>query len=127
MSRVAAIALDAADVHVVQRLIDRGELPFLRALRERSARFQLRRDTLYRGTLIWEAFLAGREDVGHWGGSGFAFEPDSYACFQVGPLGTTPFFERATGIAPIAVDVPISHLPETACASAGGAGTCSPV
>jgi hypothetical protein len=108
MSRVAAIALDAADVHVVQRLIDRGELPFLRALRERSARYALRSDRLYRGTLIWEAFLTGREDVGHWAASGFAFEPDTYACFQVGPLGTMPFYERAPGIAPIAIDVP--HL-----------------
>jgi hypothetical protein len=108
MSRVAAIALDAADVHVIQRLIDRGDLPFLRALRARSARYQLRSDTLYRGTLIWEAFLAGREDVGDWAGSGFSFEPASYSSFQVGALGTTPFYERVPGIVPIAIDLP--HL-----------------
>jgi predicted AlkP superfamily phosphohydrolase/phosphomutase len=108
MSRVAAIALDAADVRVVERLIDRGELPFLRALRQRSARYELRSDTLYRGTLIWEGFLAGHDDVGHWAGGGFAFEPDSYSSFQVGALGTTSFFERAPGITPIAIDVP--HL-----------------
>jgi hypothetical protein len=109
MAKVAAIALDAADVRVVQHMIDRGELPFLRGLRARSARYELRSDHLYRGTLIWEAFLAGREDVGHWAGGGFAFEADSYACFQVGALGNTPFYERAPGIAPIAIDVP--HLP----------------
>src|SRR5918995_1376398 len=108
MSRVAAIALDAADVHMIQRLIDRGELPFLRALRARSACYQLRSDTLYRGTLIWEAFLAGHQDVGHGAGGGFVFEPDSYASFEVGALGTVPFYERAPGIAPIAIDVP--HL-----------------
>jgi hypothetical protein len=108
MSRVAAIALDAADVYVIQRLIERGELPSLRALQARSARYGLRSDTLYRGTLIWEAFLAGREDVGHWAEGGFAFEPDSYASFQVGALGTMPFYERAPGIAPISIDVP--HL-----------------
>jgi predicted AlkP superfamily phosphohydrolase/phosphomutase len=114
MSRVAAMALDAADVHMIQHLIDRGELPFLRALRARSARYGLRSDTLYRGTLIWEAFLAGREDVGDRAGSGFAFDPASYASFQVGTLGTKPFYERAPGIAPIALDVP--HL------SASGSG-----
>src|ERR671910_466807 len=108
MSRVAAIALDAADVHMIQRLIDRGELPFLRALRARSACYQLRSDTLYRGTLIWEAFLAGHQDVGHGAGGGFVFEPDSYASFEVGALGTVPFYERAPGITPIAIDVP--HL-----------------
>jgi predicted AlkP superfamily phosphohydrolase/phosphomutase len=108
MSRVAAIALDAADVLVIQHLIDRGELPYLRSLRERSARYELRSDRLYRGTLLWEAFLAGREDVGHWAGGGFAFEPDSYASVQVGALGTAPFYERTPGISPIAIDVP--HL-----------------
>jgi predicted AlkP superfamily phosphohydrolase/phosphomutase len=108
MSRVAAIALDAADVHVVQHLIDRGELPFLGALRARSARYELRSDDLYRSTLLWEAFLAGREDAGNGAGGGFVFEPDSYASFQVGALGTTPFYERALGIVPIAIDVP--HL-----------------
>jgi hypothetical protein len=108
MSRVAAIALDAADVQVIQRLIDRGELPFLGGLRARSARYQLRSDTLYRGTVIWEAFLAGREDVGPEPAGGFAFEPESYASFQVGALGTQPFYERAPGIAPLAIDVP--HL-----------------
>jgi hypothetical protein len=108
MSRVAAIALDAADVHVIQRLIDRGELPFLGALRAGSACYELRSDPLHRGTLIWEAFLAGRQDVGHWAGGGFAFEPGSYACFQVGALGSVPFYERVPGVAPIAIDVP--HL-----------------
>lgn len=108
MSRVAAIALDAADVHVVLRLIDRGELPFLRSLRARSARYELRSDPVYRGTSLWEGFLAGREDVGHWAGGGFVFEPESYGSFQVGALGTVPFYERASGIAPIAIDVP--HL-----------------
>ena len=124
MSRVAAIALDAADVHLIERLIDRGELPFLRALRARSARYGLRSDTLYRGTLVWEAFLAGREDVGHWSGGGFVFEPDSYASFQVGALGATPFYERAPGIAPIAIDVPHlspSGLPVRVCSWGGHA------
>jgi hypothetical protein len=113
MSRVAAIALDAAEVDVVQRLIERGELPFLRALRARSACYELRSDTLYRGTALWEAFLAGREDVAHWAGGGFAFDPDSYACFQVGALGSKPFYERAPGITPIAIDVP--HLSPSGC------------
>jgi hypothetical protein len=108
ISRVAAIALDAADVHMVLRLIDRGELPFLRSLRARSARYELRSDPQYRGTSLWEGFLAGREDVGHWAGGGFVFEPESYGSFQVGALGTVPFYERASGIAPIAIDVP--HL-----------------
>jgi len=108
MSRVAAIALDAADRHVVQRLIDRGELPFLGALRARSARYELRSDDLYRSTLLWEAFLAGREDTGNGVDGGFVFEPDSYASFPVGALGTMPFYERVPGIVPIAIDVP--HL-----------------
>jgi predicted AlkP superfamily phosphohydrolase/phosphomutase len=111
LSRVAAIALDAADVHVVQHLIDRGELPFLRAVRAGSARYGLRSDALYRSTLLWEAFLAGREDAGSWAGGGFVFEPDSYASFQVGALGTMPFYEQAPGIVPISIDVP--HLSPT--------------
>jgi hypothetical protein len=111
MSRVAAIALDAAELNVLEHLIDRGELPVLGALRGRSARYRLRSDTLYRGTLVWEAFLAGREDVGNSADGGFAFDSSSYTCFEVGALGTTPFYERARGIVPIAVDVP--HLSPT--------------
>jgi predicted AlkP superfamily phosphohydrolase/phosphomutase len=119
MSRVAAIALDAADVHVVQHLIDRGELPFLGALRARSARYELRSDDLYRSTLLWESFLAGREDARNGAGGGFVFEPDAYASFPVGALGTTPFYEQAPGIVPIAIDVP--HLSP----SGSGVRVCS--
>jgi hypothetical protein len=108
MSRVAAIALDAAELHFVERLIDRGELPHLGNVRARSARYELNSEGLYRTTLLWEAFLAGREDVGHQAAGGFAFAPDSYAAFYVGAHGTVPFYERASGIVPIALDVP--HL-----------------
>lgn len=108
MPRVAAIALDAAEIDVLDDLIDRGELPALGALRNRSARYRLRSDSLYRGTLVWEAFLAGRDDVGHSTGGGFAFDSDSYTCFEVGPLGTKPFYERVPGIVAISLDVP--HL-----------------
>jgi predicted AlkP superfamily phosphohydrolase/phosphomutase len=108
MSRVAAIALDAADAHVIQHLTDRGELPFLASLRARSARYEIRSDALYRSTLLWEAFLAGREDERDRTGGGFVFEPDSYTSFPAGALGTVPFYERAPGIVPIAIDVP--HL-----------------
>jgi predicted AlkP superfamily phosphohydrolase/phosphomutase len=108
MSRIAAIALDAAELHFVERLIEQGELPNLSAIRERSARYELSSDSLYRTTLVWEAFLAGREDAGHQAGGGFAFEPDSYAVHPARALGTVPFYERASGIVPIVLDVP--HL-----------------
>src|SRR5262249_61694751 len=106
MPRVAAIALDAAEIDVLDDLIDRGEVPALGALRDRSARYRLRSDSLYRGTLVWEAFLAGRDDVGHSTGGGFSFASDSYTCFEGGPPGTTPFYERAPGIGAIPLAVP---------------------
>lgn len=111
VSRVAAIGLDAAELGFVEQLIDQGELPHLAAIRARSARYELRNDQLYRGTTVWEAFLAGREDAGHRDAGGFAFEPESYSPEHVRALGTTPFYERPDRIVPIALDVP--HLTPT--------------
>ena len=57
--RVLVIGLDGLDIGFATQLMDAGELPALRACRDRSARFLLDHGPAARTGLAWEHFASG--------------------------------------------------------------------
>jgi predicted AlkP superfamily phosphohydrolase/phosphomutase len=106
MSRVAAIGLDAMEWSVVERLMAEGELPHLRALRDRAAWCQLETVVPYRSELPWTLFVTGRtpETNRYW--STATFDPASYEVYTVGAHVAQPFYALGPGKKVIAFDVP---------------------
>jgi predicted AlkP superfamily phosphohydrolase/phosphomutase len=95
MPKVAAIGIDAAEYGWVERLMATGQLPNLRALAARSARFRLETVAKYRSDLAWVRFLTGRseESLG-WHGL-MEFDPQTYLVEGHGTLEATPFYALA--------------------------------
>jgi predicted AlkP superfamily phosphohydrolase/phosphomutase len=107
-TRVAALGLDSGDWRIIGRLLGSGKLPNLARLREQSAQCSIRSNTLYRTTLIWEAFLNGRHRNDDPRSSGVGFDPNTYQVFKIGASLTPVFFAGLPAGQAIAFDVP--HL-----------------
>ena len=107
MPRVAAIGLDAGEWRLIESMLAAGELPHLAKIRRRSAECRLR-NPLYRGTVVWEAFLTGREDVDDVRSGGVAFDPATYHVGKIPAGSAPPFWARLPGLDAVAFDVP--HL-----------------
>jgi predicted AlkP superfamily phosphohydrolase/phosphomutase len=82
--RVLAIGLDGYEESLERRLIEAGELPALKRLRERSARYLLDHGPAQRTGLAWEHFSTGLapERVSRWGA--LHFYPETYEVWQEG-------------------------------------------
>jgi predicted AlkP superfamily phosphohydrolase/phosphomutase len=82
--RVLAIGLDGYEESLERRLIEAGELPALKRLRERSARYLLDHGPAQRTGLAWEHFSTGLspERTGRWGA--LHFDPETYDVWQEG-------------------------------------------
>ena len=107
MSRVVAIGLDAGEWQLIEPMLAGGELPNLARIRRRSAECRLR-NPLYRGTLVWEAFLTGRQDEDDVRSGGVAFDPATYRVAKIAAGSAPPFYAGLPGVTAIAFDVP--HL-----------------
>ena len=90
--RVAAIAIDAAEWSLIERLMAAGHLPRLRDIAARGTRVRLRNEQAYRSELAWVQFLTGQtaSDLGWWGQ--LQFEPATYAAYGSGTLDAAPFY-----------------------------------
>jgi predicted AlkP superfamily phosphohydrolase/phosphomutase len=110
MTRVVAIGLDAVERSLVERLLDDGELPHLRALRDRSAVARLTTDRPYRSEYPWTEFVTGRSAsaLRYW--STLTFDPNEYHCDIVGAAPADPFYALGSTRHVIALDVPHSRL-----------------
>lgn len=86
----------------------RGEVPYLTALRGRSAVARLQ-DEDYRTGLVWEHFLTGRSAVGNRRWSTIEFDPETYEVWQEGARPVRPFYETSPSVPTIAFDVPYSR------------------
>jgi predicted AlkP superfamily phosphohydrolase/phosphomutase len=82
--RVLAIGLDGYEESLGRRLMDAGELPALRRLRERSARYLLEHGPAQRSGLAWEHVSSGLspERAGRW--AALHFDPRAYEVWQEG-------------------------------------------
>ena len=82
--RVLAIGLDGYEESLERRLIEAGELPALKRLRERSARYLLDHGPALRSGLAWEHFSTGlsMEHARRWGA--LHFYPETYEVWQEG-------------------------------------------
>lgn len=80
--RVLAVGLDGYEESLERRLMGAGELPALKGLRERSARYLLDHGPAQRSGLSWEHFSTGlsMESAGRWGA--LHFYPETYEVFQ---------------------------------------------
>lgn len=112
MTRVAAIAIDAAELSVIERFLDAGHLPRLAAIRDRSAHCRLRNSPVYTSDLAWTQFLSGRGAAanGHWGLA--EFDPRTYQAWTGGSVHVRPFYALGPGRNVIAFDLPHSILRE---------------
>lgn len=103
--RVAAIAIDAAEWSVVDRMMRSGRLPHLRALAERGARARLDNVHAYRSELAWVQFLTGKGAADHrWWGQ-IEFEPATYSAYGRGTLDATPFYAQGPAVPVVAFDL----------------------
>lgn len=82
--RVLAIGLDGYEESLERLLIEAGELPALKRLRERSARYLLDHGPAQRSGLAWEHVSTGLspERAGRW--AALHFNPETYAVWQEG-------------------------------------------
>lgn len=106
MRRVAAIAVDAAEWWYLERLLDRGLLPNLARLRDRSVRATLETPEAYRSELVWARFLTGREplDDRDWAVS-VTFDPETYDVGINTASTRPPFFAGVPGTTVVALDL----------------------
>jgi predicted AlkP superfamily phosphohydrolase/phosphomutase len=83
-ARVLAIGLDGYEPSVGDAMMAAGELPALRSLRDRSARFLLDHGAATRTGLAWEHVSSGRspEAADHW--SAVDFDTETYRVWQQG-------------------------------------------
>lgn len=106
MTRVAAIAIDAAEWWYVEKLMDAGRLPNLASVRDRSASFQLSTPTPFRSELIWARFLTGREPLEDrdWAAS-MVFDPATYSISSNTASTRTPFYAFGPGTKVVTLDL----------------------
>jgi predicted AlkP superfamily phosphohydrolase/phosphomutase len=107
MARVAAIGLDAGEWQLIEPMLADGQLPNLARIRSKSAECRLT-NPLYRSTLVWEAFLTGRQDLDDDRSGGVEFDPLTYGVRKIAAGSTAPFYAGLAGVEAIAFDVP--HL-----------------
>jgi predicted AlkP superfamily phosphohydrolase/phosphomutase len=107
---VAAIGVDSADWKVLESLLERGVLPNFARLAERGVMAPLRNESLYRTSLVWEAFLTGVVDPTSRFSAAMAFDPENYLPYRVGARPVEAFFDRLDGIRTLAFDVPYLSL-----------------
>jgi predicted AlkP superfamily phosphohydrolase/phosphomutase len=110
MTRVLAIGLDAVERAYLDRLVDDGELPELRRLRDHSVVVELVTERTYRSEYPWTEFVTGRSSsaLRYW--STVTFDPVAYHCDVVGAARATPFYALGDRRRVIALDVPHSRL-----------------
>jgi hypothetical protein len=75
MTRVVALGLDGVEWHLIESMLDSGELPSLSRLRERWPVTRLRNDANYRTALVWPAFLGGCHERPPAASGGIGFDP----------------------------------------------------
>ena len=107
MARVAAIGLDAGEWQLIEPMLADGQLPNLAAIRSKSAECRLT-NPLYRSTLVWEAFVTGRQDLDDDRSGGVEFDPLTYGVRKIAAGSAAPFYAGLAGVEAIAFDVP--HL-----------------
>ena len=86
-----ALGLDGFEISYAEQLMARGELPAIRALRERSARVLLDHGPAQRTGLAWEHFWSGLTPEDARRASAVEFDPDDYSVWQEGAR-FPPFF-----------------------------------
>src|SRR4051812_33075296 len=91
--RVLVIGLDGLDIWFADRMMAKGELPALRALRDRSARFLLDHGAAARTGLAWEHFASGMTPEAARRSSLVMIDPSTYDVWQEGAR-FEPFFAR---------------------------------
>lgn len=106
MTRVAAVAIDAAEWWLVERLMNQGRLPHLSRIRDTAVQCRLRNDVAYRSELVWRRFLTGRDPAAEklWAPAA-VFEPGSYASYSVGTPHGEPFYAFGSNHKVIAFDL----------------------
>src|SRR5436190_842785 len=81
---VLVIGLDGFDVGFADRLMAQGELPYLRALRDRGARFLLDHGAATRTGLAWEHFASGLTPESAQRSAIVMLDPSTYEVWQEG-------------------------------------------
>ena len=110
--RVLALGLDGFEISYAEQLMDQGELPALRALRDRSAHVLLDAGPAQRTGLTWEHFWSGRSPESAHRASAVEFDPSTYRVWQEGAR-FSPFF-GSSGIHAVVFDPPYADLTRAA-------------
>jgi predicted AlkP superfamily phosphohydrolase/phosphomutase len=109
---VVLIGIDAADVNVVERLLEAGELPNIAALRRRGAWGRLRNEPPGFLSLVWSSFFNGTRVDEHGWYYGKMWRPERQRLEYADPawLPQRPFWDdlQEAGARLALVDIPFS-------------------
>ena len=105
MARVAAVALDAAEWWLVERLAEEGVMPNLARMRAEGTTCRLQNVAAYRSELAWSQFLSGKrgEDLDY--PTYLVFDPATYDSYAVGVEESRPFYALGPARKVIAFDL----------------------
>ena len=105
---VLALGLDGFEISYAEQLMARGELPAIRALRDRDARVLLDHGPAQRTGLAWEHFWSGLTPEDAHRASAVEFDPSDYSVWQEGAR-FAPFF-APLGVEAVVFDPPYADL-----------------
>jgi len=110
--RVLAIGVDAAEPALVQRLIDRGELPCLQALRERGAWGRVLSPAHIGSGAVWPTFMTGESPSRHGICYDWPWKPETMSVSHLSTDHLTPFWKTLSleGYAVGVVDIPFAPI-----------------
>lgn len=110
--RVLAIGVDAAEPTLVQRLIDRGELPCLQALRERGAWGRVLSPAYIGSGAVWPTFMTGQSPLRHGIYYDWPWNPDTMSVSHLSTDHLTPFWQALSleGYVVGVLDVPFAPI-----------------
>ena len=103
VDRVLAIGLDGVEISLARQMMAEGELPTLRALEARSARWLLEHWSAHLTGLSWEHFWSGLSPEDADRSSAVEFDASSYSVWQEGAR-FAPFFDHIDGA--VVLDAP---------------------
>ena len=110
--RVLAIGVDAAEPTLVQRLINEGQLPCLRALQERGVWGRVLSPAHIGSGAVWPTFMAGESPLHHGIYYDWPWNPEMMSLSHLSTDHLTPFWKALSleGYAVGVLDVPLAPI-----------------
>jgi predicted AlkP superfamily phosphohydrolase/phosphomutase len=92
-ARVLAIGIDAAEVTLVKRLIERDEMPALKSLGDGGSWLKVESPEHIGSSAVWPTFVTGEEPTSHGLYSEWSWRPEAMSLSRYHGRHLTPFWK----------------------------------